>query len=265
MTLGRRIEGEDIREVPYLRVANVKDGHLDLMDVATTLAATREIAALSLRKGDLLLTEGGDADKLGRGTIWEEQIRECIHQNHIFRVRFGQDFEPAFVAAQIGASYGKAYFLLRHAKQTTGIATINQRVLKAFPLMVPRLTIQREIVESLREQTTATGSAISAARAELDAIIAPKALCAGRSAGAFDMARVHKKNNGGNGNGRRHTTQASVDQAVKSICDIMRRGNCAGAMQYVPELTWILFLRILTRKSNGRTGGRGVGRPVSSL
>ena len=60
------------------------------------------------------------------------------------------------------------------------------------------------------------------------------------------MARGRKKNN--NGNGKRLVTQQSVDQAVKSICDIMRRGNCAGAMQYVPELTWILFLRILDEK-----------------
>lgn len=60
------------------------------------------------------------------------------------------------------------------------------------------------------------------------------------------MARGHKTNN--NGNGNRLTTQQSVDQAVKSICDIMRRGNCAGAMQYVPELTWILFLRILDER-----------------
>src|SRR3989304_7193719 len=57
-----------------------------------------------------------------------------------------------------------------------------------------------------------------------------------------------RRNGNGNGKGRRHATQASVDQAVKSICDIMRRGNCAGAMQYVPELTWILFLRILDEK-----------------
>ena len=57
-----------------------------------------------------------------------------------------------------------------------------------------------------------------------------------------------KKNGNGNGNGKRLATQQSVDQAVKSICDIMRRGNCAGAMQYVPELTWILFLRILDEK-----------------
>lgn len=60
------------------------------------------------------------------------------------------------------------------------------------------------------------------------------------------MAKGRKKN--GNGNGRRLATQQSVDQAIKSICDIMRRGNCAGAMQYVPELTWILFLRILDEK-----------------
>ena len=56
------------------------------------------------------------------------------------------------------------------------------------------------------------------------------------------------KLNHNSGNGRRLATQQSVDQAVKSICDIMRRGNCAGAMQYVPELTWILFLRILDEK-----------------
>jgi len=60
------------------------------------------------------------------------------------------------------------------------------------------------------------------------------------------MARISNRN--GNGNGKQHNTQQSVDQAIKSICDIMRRGNCAGALQYVPELTWILFLRILDER-----------------
>ena len=49
-------------------------------------------------------------------------------------------------------------------------------------------------------------------------------------------------------NGKRHATQQSVNSAVKAICDIMRRSNCAGALQYVPELTWILFLRILDER-----------------
>src|SRR5438034_10132566 len=60
------------------------------------------------------------------------------------------------------------------------------------------------------------------------------------------MAKRNKGNE--NGNGRRLATQQSVDQAVKSICDIMRRSNVAGAMNYVPELTWLLFLRILDER-----------------
>ncbi|MGI8639485.1 MAG: N-6 DNA methylase [Pyrinomonadaceae bacterium] len=49
-------------------------------------------------------------------------------------------------------------------------------------------------------------------------------------------------------NGKSFNTQQSVNQTVKSICDILRRSNCKGAMQYVPELTWILFLRILDER-----------------
>src|SRR6266540_2149523 len=57
---------------------------------------------------------------------------------------------------------------------------------------------------------------------------------------------MSKKTN--NGNGKRHATPQSLNAAVKSICDIMRRSNVAGAMNYVPELTWILFLRILDER-----------------
>lgn len=54
-----------------------------------------------------------------------------------------------------------------------------------------------------------------------------------------------RRNNGGGASGKKLATQQSVDTAVWSICDIMRRGNVGSALQYVPELTWILFLRIL--------------------
>ncbi len=57
-----------------------------------------------------------------------------------------------------------------------------------------------------------------------------------------------KKTKNNNGNGKRHTTPQSLNGAIKNICDIMRRSNCAGALQYVPELTWILFLRILDER-----------------
>src|SRR4051812_24453105 len=51
-----------------------------------------------------------------------------------------------------------------------------------------------------------------------------------------------------NVSGRRISTQQSLNSVVWSVCDILRRSNCAGALQYVPELTWILFLRILDER-----------------
>ena len=160
ITLGRPTNGAATERVPYLRVANVKDGYLDLSHVNEIEATEAEIRRLRLQVGDLLLTEGGDPDKLGRGCVWEGELSECIHQNHVFRVRFPLDeIEPAFVSAQIGSAYGKAYFIA-HAKQTTGIATINRSVLARFPLMLPSLTEQRRIARALGE------SAKDAARLE---------------------------------------------------------------------------------------------------
>jgi type I restriction enzyme S subunit len=167
-TLGRDLEGKKCRKVPYLRVANVKDGHLDLKEVKTTEATEVEIEDCLLKYGDVLLTEGGDPDKLGRGTYWEEQVPECAHQNHIFRVRFDLlEFDPAFLAFQFGSPYGKAYFL-RHAKQTTGIATINKQVLSAFPLMVPSLDEQRDISGRLKGLLSAVQSAQAGAKIRVE-------------------------------------------------------------------------------------------------
>jgi type I restriction enzyme S subunit len=149
VALGRKLNGRATRPVAYLRVANVKDGCLDLADVYTVEATEAEIAKLQLLRGDLLLTEGGDPDKLGRGAVWAEQLEECIHQNHIFRLRLDRErFVPEFVSFQLGSRYGKAYFA-RHAKQTTGIATINQRVLREFPLMAPPIAVQRRVADGL--------------------------------------------------------------------------------------------------------------------
>lgn len=170
VTLGRKVGSLETRPVPYLRVANVKDGYLDLSNVYTIQATEAEITKCRLVFGDILLTEGGDPDKLGRGTFWEEQISECIHQNHIFRVRFDLSrFSPYFISAQIGSPYGKAYFLA-HAKQTTGIATINQKVLAGFPLMVPSLSEQERIASLLMNQLAASEQARKAAEEQLKAI-----------------------------------------------------------------------------------------------
>jgi type I restriction enzyme S subunit len=176
ITLGRRQGLAQTHRVPYLRVANVKDGYLDLTDVYDIEATQSEIDALRLRRGDLLLTEGGDRDKLGRGTFWEEQLPLCLHQNHIFRVRLSQAYCPRFVSMQIGSTYGKSYFL-RHAKQTTGIATINQGVLGNFPLLSPIFTDQLHIAARINNRLEAAEALIAHCREELEAIEAlPAAL-----------------------------------------------------------------------------------------
>jgi type I restriction enzyme S subunit len=151
IALGRQLKAETFK-IPYLRVANVKDGHLDLSEVYTTEATESEIQKCLLKYGDILLTEGGDLDKLGRGSFWEEKITRCIHQNHIFRVRFDlSKFCPQFVSFQISSTYGKAYFL-SYAKKTTGLASINKNVLSGFPMMIPSLDRQRQITLELNEK-----------------------------------------------------------------------------------------------------------------
>ncbi len=169
-TLGRKTNGKATRSIPYLRVANVKDGYLDLSDVSTIQATDAEIERLLLQPGDILLTEGGDLDKLGRGTFWSGELNECIHQNHIFRVRFPSDsYLPEFIAAQIGSTYGKNYFFA-HAKKTTGIATINQKVLKGFPVLSPTIEIQKNVMGALSSRLDEAGRIIKFATKQINDI-----------------------------------------------------------------------------------------------
>jgi type I restriction enzyme, S subunit len=168
LTLGRPVRGRATRQVPYLRVANVKDGSLDLSDVYKIEATQNEIEKCRLRFGDILLTEGGDADKVGRGTFWRDQIPECLHQNHIFRVRLPVErFCHEFVSFQFGSPYGKSYFFA-HAKQTTGIATINRGVLNRFPLLAPPLVVQHRIAARLRDELNAVADARAVVKAQLE-------------------------------------------------------------------------------------------------
>ena len=142
--------GGDI-EVPYLSVANVKDGYLDLGEVKTLRVSKNEIGRYGLKSGDVLFTEGGDADKLGRGTVWKQEIPLCLHQNHIFAVRPNESvlkavfLEPSFFAA---SRFGKKYFL-GAAKQTTNLASVNSSQLREMPIPLLPLAEQEAIVAVL--------------------------------------------------------------------------------------------------------------------
>jgi type I restriction enzyme S subunit len=147
---GRKFENENNKiNVPYLRVANVQDGYLDLEEIQTIEIRQSELKRFLLQPGDILLTEGGDFDKLGRGFIWQGQISQCVHQNHIFAVRVNKSLLiPEYLAYLIQSEYGKAYFL-SVAHRTTHLACINSTKLKAFPTLKPDLDRQKEIVDVL--------------------------------------------------------------------------------------------------------------------
>ena len=149
VTKGRQLNGKAARLVPYLAVVNVQDRALNLSTVKEIEATEEEIRRYRLLKGDLLLTEGGDPDKLGRGSLWDSELPECIHQNHVFRVRLtSNSVEPLFLEWLVGSRRGKQYFL-RSAKQTTGIATINMTQLRSFPLLLPPVKLQQEFAMRL--------------------------------------------------------------------------------------------------------------------
>jgi type I restriction enzyme, S subunit len=145
VTKGKKYKTEELFEVPYMRVANVQDGYFVLDEIKTITVTRKEISLYLLKRGDLLLTEGGDPDKLGRGSVWKEQIAKCIHQNHIFRVRINNltKINPHYLSALVGSKYGKSYFL-KSAKQTTGIASINSTQLKNLPIIIPPIKLQNQ-------------------------------------------------------------------------------------------------------------------------
>jgi len=150
VTKGRRFAGKETTLVPYMRVANVQDGHLNLSEIKKVEVLPEDVEKYKLRVGDILLTEGGDPDKLGRGAVWQGEIESCIHQNHIFRVRPNSEYLcPEYLCAIIGSSRGKRYFA-QAAKQTTGIASINMRQLQSFPVLVPPFKVQLEYLEAVK-------------------------------------------------------------------------------------------------------------------
>ena len=158
ITLGKNYEGPNTIELPYLRVANVQDGYLNLSDIKTIKLPLRDLGKYRLEEGDVLMNEGGDFDKLGRGTVWLGQIQSCLHQNHVFKVRPNADkLLSNFLTAISASPYGKAFFMLA-SKQSTNLASINSTQLKAFLIPLPPLTEQKRICSLiLTHQENVTG------------------------------------------------------------------------------------------------------------
>lgn len=154
VTLSSKIEPIGGIEIPYLRVANVQDGYLDLSEIKTVRVSPLQLEKLALQMGDVLMNEGGDFDKLGRGTVWNEEISPCVHQNHVFRVRPRSNrLRSGYLALWSQSACGKKYFL-RSSKQSTNLASINSAQLHRFPIALPTIDEQRGIENRISVVTT---------------------------------------------------------------------------------------------------------------
>lgn len=152
--------------LPYLRVANVQNGYLDLSHVREITVEAEKAEECLLKPGDILLNEGGDRDKLGRGWVWSGEIERCIHQNHVFRARpVLAELSSKFVSFYANA-FGQPFFMQK-GKQSVNLASISLTAISGLPIPLPPVEEQREIVELLEDKLGEIGQLEKACEHEL--------------------------------------------------------------------------------------------------
>ena len=154
ITLGKSYSKDTVLiERPYLRVANVQGGYVDLNDLATIEVTPDEDLKYRLHSGDVLMTEGGDRDKLGRGCVWHGEVEPCLHQNHVFAVQTNETILlPGFLEYLTASDVGRSYFDVTAIKTTNLACTSSSKVL-AFTIPLPSIEEQIEIVDFIKKRS----------------------------------------------------------------------------------------------------------------
>jgi type I restriction enzyme S subunit len=140
----RRRQGRNPQ--PFLRTKNILWGEVDTSDVDVMDFTEDEIERLKLRKGDLLICEGGD---VGRAAVWEDQLPLVMYQNHIHRLRRkSEDIDPKFYVYWMKAAY-QLFKIYQGEESRTAIPNLSGRRLKNFLVPTTSLTEQHCIVACL--------------------------------------------------------------------------------------------------------------------
>lgn len=137
---------------PFLRVANVLRGRLDLSELHDIELFKGELERLRLEVGDLLIVEGnGSATEIGRMAIWNGEINDCVHQNHIIRARLLGVIPPAYVSTYWNSSEG-ASRVLEVASSTSGLYTLSVSKVGRLPVPLPPAAEQQRIVNEVERR-----------------------------------------------------------------------------------------------------------------
>ncbi|EMA14633.1 restriction endonuclease subunit S [Haloarcula amylolytica] len=186
---GYRQEKETV-SVPYLRVANVQDGHLDLSNVKNIELPPSEVDNYLLEPGDILMNEGGDFDKLGRGTVWNGEINPCIHQNHVFAVRPKDQEHSEWISKLTESKPYKHYFKV-NSKQSTNLASISATDIKELPIILPPEDERVDILNRLNSKESVLSSISDNAESMIDSLEKKRqALITAAVTGQIDVSDV---------------------------------------------------------------------------
>ncbi|WP_413721202.1 restriction endonuclease subunit S [Sodalis sp. RH24] len=146
ITKGRNLTGKTLISVPYLRVANVQRGYLELSNIKTIEIASEEKGKYRVNKGDLLITEGGDWDKVGRTALWTGAINYIANQNHVFKARpITNEQNVKWLEMFMNCPVSRDYFA-GASKQTTNLASINQTQLRGCFIALPPIDESNRIL-----------------------------------------------------------------------------------------------------------------------
>lgn len=153
---------------PYLRVANVKADRLEL-DSVTEITVPKAVADRStLQPGDVLMTEGGDIDKLGRGVVWNGELTQALHQNHVFALRPDHErLNAEYLALLTRSLHGRCYFEATGVKSTNLASTSSSKV-RSFPVPLVSLGEQRKIVAEVNSALDEMSRLRSAVQNQID-------------------------------------------------------------------------------------------------
>ncbi|EPD5452124.1 restriction endonuclease subunit S, partial [Klebsiella pneumoniae] len=150
ITKGRNLVNRKLITIPYLRVANVQRGYLDLSEVKEIDIPEEEQDKYHVIKGDLLITEGGDWDTVGRTTVWCHEWY-IANQNHVFKGRIiGKEIDPYWLETYMNSPYSRDYFASA-SKQTTNLASINKTQLRGCPVAIPPSSEANKIMLKLND------------------------------------------------------------------------------------------------------------------
>ncbi len=167
--------------VPYLRVGNVYANELRLDDVTEIGCTNTELAKTVLQVGDLLIVEGnGSIEQLGRVALWNGEIDNCSHQNHIIRARPNPDLIPRYGLYWLLSPGGRSA-IESVASSSSGLHTLSITKVKGFPIPICSMEEQSEIVRRIEsafgwlDRMAADHAAAARLLPKLDAAILAKA------------------------------------------------------------------------------------------